>query len=199
MGYTHYWRREPIIQTEDFKGIVDDFKKLVPELRKMGVELAGGHGDGNPTVNNEEVWFNGKRNCGHEKFDLHIAWPSEDAGGIGVKAKEAVKGTWFAGAKIQTRVCGGDCSHETFWFPRVREKANWDKPEIHNGLKLYFSCTKTAFKPYDLAVNCFLIIAKYHLRSRIIVHSDGEKEHWFDGMLLCHKILGYGLEFKLDK
>jgi len=195
MGYTHYWYREKEYSPEEFRTIVDDFKQVIPELEKVGVKLAGGLGKGEARINYEDVWFNGVEDCGHEEFELHIAWPSKNAGGVGLYADEAVKGTWFAGAKIETRVCGGDCSHETFHFPRVFAVPDWQKPE--NGL--WFSCCKSAYKPYDLAVNCFLIIAKHHLNKRLKVSSDGENEHWFDGMLLCHKILGYGLEFKLDR
>jgi len=202
MGYTHYWYREKEYSSEEFKSIVDDFKKVVPELEKVGVKLAGGLGKDDPRITDEDVWFNGLENCGHEEFNLHIAWPSKNAGGVGKKPKEAVNGTWFAGAQIETRVCGGDCSHETFHFPRILELSDWQKKQGIEDLGedgLLFAFCKSAYKPYDLAVNCFLIIAKYRLSKRIMVHSDGENEHWFDGMLLCHKILGYGLEFKLDR
>lgn len=200
MGYTHYWYREKEYSPEEFRRIIDDFREMLPVLQESGVKLAGGLGKGEARINYEDVWFNGPEDCGHAEFNLHIAWPSKNAGGIGKDPKKAVNGAWFAGAKIETRVCGGDCSHETFRFPKVFKIPDWQKEADHLGKSgLYFSCTKTAYKPYDLAVNCFLIIAKHHLGERIMVSSDGENEHWFDGMLLCHKILGYGLEFKLDK
>ena len=123
-----------------------------------------------------------------------------------------VLGTWFAGLKLKHRSCGGDCSHETFCLPLEIEKGNWQKPigeishydqygkPVYNDTKevgLYFEFCKTAYKPYDLAVIICLIIAKHHLKEEIIVSSDGTLDNWRDGMLICQKILGYGLDFTL--
>ena len=123
-----------------------------------------------------------------------------------------VSGTWFAGLKLKHRSCAGDCSHETFSLPRVIEKEDWQKPigkisyydadgkPVYNDPKeigLYFNCCKTAYKPYDLAVIICLIIAKRHLKEQIQVSSDGTVDNWKDGMLICQKILGYGLDFSL--
>jgi len=122
-----------------------------------------------------------------------------------------VSGTWFAGLKLKHRSCAGDCSHETFSLPVKIEKDDWQKPigeishydqhgkPVYNDKKeigLYFNCCKTAYKPYDLAVIICLIIAKHHLTKEILVSSDGTLENWKDGMLICQKILGYGLDFK---
>ena len=123
-----------------------------------------------------------------------------------------VSGTWFAGLKLKHRTCGGDCSHETFSLPLKIEKDDWQKPigkishydqhgkPIYNNTEeigLYFNCCKTAYKPYDLAVIICLIIAKHHLGKEILVASDGTLDNWRDGMLICQKILGYGLDFTL--
>jgi len=123
-----------------------------------------------------------------------------------------VSGTWFAGLKLRQRTCGGDCSHETFDLPLEIEKDDWQKPveeishydqygkPVYNDKEevgLYFDCCKTAYKVYDLAVIICLIIAKHHLKEEIIVSSDGSLDNWQDGMLICQKILGYGLDFKL--
>lgn len=64
---------------------------------------------------------------------------------------------------------------------------------------LYFDFCKTAFRPYDLAVISFLIIAKHYLKNNIEVSSDGEDCHWFDGKMLCQMILGYGLEYIINE
>lgn len=124
-----------------------------------------------------------------------------------------VSGTWFAGLKLKKRTCGGDCSHETFSLPLEVEKEDWQKPigrisyydsrgrPVYNDPKevgLYFQCCKTAFKPYDLAVIICLIIAKHHLNNQILISSDGRIENWKDGMVICQKIVGYGLEFALQ-
>ena len=44
-----------------------------------------------------------------------------------------------------------------------------------------------------------LIVAKHHLSKDVIVRSDGSLDIWQDGMLICQKILGYGLEFTLQE
>jgi hypothetical protein len=123
-----------------------------------------------------------------------------------------VSGTWFAGLKLKHRSCGGNCSHETFSLPLEIEKNDWQKPigkishYDQNGKPVYnddeevghyFEFCKTAYKPYDLAVIICLIIAKHHLKEEIIVTSDGSLDNWKDGILVCQKILGYGLDFTL--
>jgi len=196
MGFSHYWYREKEIEISVMKQIVDDFKKVVVIMSKY-VDLAGGDGQGEPVITYNEICFNGREKCGHPNVDLGITWPSEDAGGIANPFKEDVKkGTWFAGAQLQKRTCGGDCSHETMMFERIMTLQDWDEPK-DNGL--YFNFCKTAFKPYDLAVISLLIIAKHYLKDKIKVRSDGEDEQWFDGKMLCQEELGYGLDFKLDK
>lgn len=173
-----------------------DFKKLLPVFEKLGLKLAGGDGEGEPIINSEEVQFNGSRHCGHpENPEVVIPWPTPDAWGIG--NQEAIKGTWFAGVMLNARVCNGDCSYEGFYFPRaLREKTF---PREYNGEIYYSDFCKTAYRPYDLAVITFLIIAKHHLRNNIIVHSDGTLENWRDGMALVHETLGYGDTFTLDE
>ena len=123
-----------------------------------------------------------------------------------------VSGTWFAGLKLKHRSCGGDCSHETFGLPLEIEKEDWQKPigrishydqygkPVYNNAKevgRYFEFCKTAYKPYDLAVIICLIIAKHYLAEDILVASDGTLDNWRDGMLICQKILCYGLDFTL--
>ncbi len=124
-----------------------------------------------------------------------------------------VSGTWFAGLKLLKRSCGGDCSHETFDLPLEIERSDWQKPigeisyydqygkPVYNDKEevgLYFEFCKTAYKPYDLAVIICLIIAAHHLTNEIKISSDGTLDQWKDGMLMCQKILGYGLDFTLE-
>ena len=116
-------------------------------------------------------------------------------GGQMLRANDSdVAGTWFAGCHLKTRTCGGDCSHESFVLPQKFKAEKWQKPE--NGL--FFSFCKTAYKPYDLAVNCALIIAQHHLGDEIAVSSDGDIAQWSDAMQLCQNVVGYGNEFKLS-
>ena len=118
MGYTHYWKRKKEITIETMRLIVKDFQKAIPELSKY-IDLAGGNGSGDSVISVEEVSFNGRRKCGHEKHELGITWPSKIAGGVAIPYQEnAENGSWFAGTELDKRMCGGDCSHETLCFPR---------------------------------------------------------------------------------
>lgn len=236
MGYTHYWKRVEAFDKECYEKVVKDFQKVMKYLSPF-VPLAGGLGEGKVVINNQRIWFNGLRNCGHADRNLGITWPEKDAAGIafvverfheiptetlitvlcGRQEELAVRdsdvsGTWFAGLKIKHRSCGGDCSHETFSLPLELEKEDWQKPigkisyydqngnPVYNKadeVGLYFEFCKTAYKPYDLAVIICLIIAGHHLMEQIIISSDGTLDNWKDGMLICQKILGYGLDFSL--
>lgn len=123
-----------------------------------------------------------------------------------------VKKAWFAGAQLEARTCGGDCSHESFYLEIKKNKESEpigevayikaDGSPVKNNPKSvgkHFNFTKTAYKPYDLAVNVALIIAKHHLGDQIIVSSDGKQQHWVEGMFICQKILGYGKDFKINE
>ncbi len=195
MGYTHYWKRKQEIDLAIMTAIVADFRKVLPEIQKH-VDLADGMGEGEPIIKNDCVCFNGKHNCGHPvNHEIVIPWPSDEAGGVANPfVEKTVSDTWYAGAVIDKRCCGGSCDYETFDFPRVLELEKWQKPEQGK----YFQCCKTAFRPYDLAVIVFLIIAKQYLKDQLVVNSDGRQQHWFDGQMMCHTVLGYGLGFKLS-
>jgi len=76
------------------------------------------------------------------------------------------------------------------------EVEDWKTPKESG---LYREYCKTAFRPYDLAVNAFLVIAKHYLGENLKVGSDGKVEHWIDAVQICQNAFGYGLEdFKLD-
>ena len=171
---------------------------MIPVLSKLNVPLAGGDGEGEPVVNMNEIRFNGPHNCGHPKnSEITIPWPSKTAGGVAKYGENERAGNWFAGAVIDKRCCDGDCSYETFFFPRVHPD---EFKQYHEKRKdLIFDFCKTAYRPYDLAVNVFLVIAKHRLRDNIIISSDGEMIHWQEAMMYCQINLGYGLEFKLPK
>lgn len=198
MGYTHYWYRQRDIPEEKFSRILDDFDKLQTVLGAMGVKLAGGNGEGFPELTHEIICFNGLAKCGHEREDFGIAWPSTTARFVKNGGGQVLEGSWFAGATLNRRACGGDCSHETFYFPRSIPKRDFEQFDSKRK-DLMFDCTKTAFKPYDLAVNACLIIAKHYLGENILVSSDGELCQWVDAVFLCQKFLGYGEDFKLDR
>lgn len=195
MGYTHYWYREAKINPTTFNSIVADFNKIVLALADMGIQLADGCGENVPVLTKDEVYFNGYAKCGHKvDSSISIPWPSKVA--QGVMAGQGASGTWFAGTTLDTRVCNGDCSYETFAFPCEFEKDKFlQESSEHKGL--FFECCKTAYRPYDVAVTAFLIIAKNYLKEKISVSSDGEDKDWQDGKVLCYAHLGYGMEFEL--
>ncbi len=191
MGYTHYWSRVKEIPQPIFDRIVADFRKTLPAIQAAEVALAGPDGSGEPVITTDEVAFNGVEHCGHPRVDLGVAWPTEEAKGVwhGNPQVETIAEWSDFGALLATRRCDGDCSHETFYFPRI---AN-DSEE-----SLAWDFCKTAFKPYDLAVCVFLVIAKHYLDENMSVESDGTRENWADAIEICQTVLGYGQEFTLE-
>jgi hypothetical protein len=182
----------------------------VPIFARSDTPLADGNGLGEPTVDYSLVRFNGSMHCGHPKnHNIVIPWPAKTARGNG-PSDRAIAGKWFAGVELQTRTCNGDCSYESFVFPRVMEgqepvgevayyKMNgqpvYNKPNL---VGKYFDFCKTAFRPYDWAVTAFLVIAKHYLGGKVIIHSDGELAQWQDAMWLCQIELKFGADFELD-
>lgn len=184
---------------------------MLPKITEH-VSLAGSDGEGKPIITYDKVSFNGSKHCGHPvDEDVTIPWPSDDAGGIAEAFEEAKAGRWNFGTMLQKRTCGGDCSYESFVFPRILDDDGFarqigeigyydqeGKPVYNekNRVGKYFDFCKTAFRPYDWAVITFLIIAKHYIKNRIVVASDGTDNQWFDGKLLCQSELGYGLEYE---
>jgi len=197
MGYTHYWyRRTKRVDKRVFGAIIDDFKKLMPELDRAGVPLAGGDGTSEPEFTANLVSFNGVHDCGHPaNHEMAIPWPTADAGGVVNPWREDAKsGVWHSGAEVRKRCCNGHCDYESFSFERCLDK---DAFRATGGG--WFNCCKTAFRPYDLAVICFLILAKRHLEEDVKVKSDGTDDQWFDGKLFCQMHLGFGMEYAFGR
>jgi len=123
----------------------------------------------------------------------HVA-TAANTGARNATGDSDVGGTWFAGCKLNARTCDGDCSHESFQFPRVwTDLPGWKREDAKDGL--YFEFTKTAYKPYDLLVCAALVIADHHLKAAIRVSSDGTLNQWADARALCQAVLGYGQDF----
>jgi hypothetical protein len=212
MGYTHYWSREREIKPDTYKKIVSDFKTVMPGFKWLGIPLAGPLGKGKPIITENDVRFNGLEACGHGHRDLGITWPAATVkNGAAPSTELAVVGSWFAGAELNQRTCDGDCSHETFSFPRSLPSSERPLGRISyyeaNGTPVYrdskeigrfFQFCKTAYKPYDLAVTVFLVIAKHYLGERLLVSSDGEIQHWTEAVGICNRAFGYGDDFKLE-
>lgn len=192
MGYTHYFQRDTELSPSDFKNVAEDFRKIIVVLNKAGLKLAGCSGSGDPDINANHIMLNGVSACGHkEDPDIGIAWPAR--GAVGSSPDLEKSGSWFAGALLEKRTCGGDCSHEGFILSRTFEPYT-NQTKSHG---MWFDFCKTAFKPYDLAVTACLVIAKHHFKNDIVVSSDGEMENWVEAMTLCEMELGYGMDFTL--
>jgi hypothetical protein len=195
MGYCHYWDIEQEIDQESFSFIIADVQRIVLALDDMGVRLAGPLGRGLPEIDADHIAFNGLWECGHIKNEeIAISFPAADAAGIG-SSIDAVAGSYFGmGTLLSHRTCNGNCSYETFKVVRTCIHKN----KVRDGR--YFDSCKTAFRPYDLAVQCVLLIAKHHLKDRIHVRSGGSDYHWNDARLLCYNHLNYPLnQYKVDR
>jgi hypothetical protein len=212
MGYTHYWRRRAVLPEGPFVAFVADVMRLRDEVERAGILIAGPLGDGEPILNEVEVSFNGKEACGHPQRNLGITWPAEDAQGVALNGPLAElagsAGTWLAGAALSSRTCGGDCAHETFVLEREFDvvfvtDADGAKTVYREAgtreTHMWFSCCKTAYKPYDLFVTAVLIAAKHHFGDLLTVSSDGEESNWEDGRRLCAEVLEYGHDFRLPE
>lgn len=80
----------------------------------------------------------------------------------------------------------GDEAHETFSWPSVENRAEWDTSDD----EWVFSCTKTAYKPYDAVVCAILIRAKRIYGDGLRVLSDGTWEYWAEGRALYEAVFG---------
>jgi hypothetical protein len=190
VGYTHYWHRPLTIPADIFQAIRLDFERVILPLADSEAHLAGGLGEGLPVVTDDHICFNGLRLCGHPKNDaIVIPYPSNDACGVGPSTTAIHDDSDGLTTKIKHRCCNGSCSYETFSFPRCLQA---DSREQLDANKLYIEYTKTAFRPYDIAVTAALLIAKKYLRNRFVVHSDGTNLQWSDAKCVCQKTLGYG-------
>jgi hypothetical protein len=195
MGYCHYWEIEREIDQESFSRIVADIQRIVLALDDMGVRLAGPLGEDLPEIDADHVAFNGLWHCGHVKNEeIVIPFPAVGAAGIG-SSINAVEGPYCGmGTLLKHRTCDGNCSYETFKVARVCNEIE----KVSNGR--YTDSCKTGFRPYDLAVQCVLLIAKHHLKDRIKVWSGGSDYHWNDARLLCYIRLGYSLnQYRVDR
>ncbi len=177
MGYTHYWNRPQIIEPATFNRIANDLRKLLPALEAAGAPLANPHGREDAEIGPEFIGFNGVALCGHQQnTNVRLPWPKDDAHGIG--------NNHGLGAVLPYRTCNGDCSYESVWFERSYTE--------HDGDGTVGGFCKTNFRPYDLAVMAFLVIAKHHLSQSFTVQTDGTAHRWAEAFALCQAELGYG-------
>jgi hypothetical protein len=180
MGYTHYWRRPAIIPEPAIRSIVADFESLILPLDDAGIRLGDGQGSDIPVITLDGVYFNGLSSCGHLQG-----------------SEISIRRHWAGANKLKSNstayFCDGDCSHETFAFPRTLTPPAWQEPR--NGL-CQDSC-KTAFRTFDVAVTAFLLMATHH-HPLIEVSTDGEDEKWEDARNFCQSALGFGSEYRIN-
>jgi hypothetical protein len=132
---------------------------MVLALDDLGVRLAGPSGEGLPEISSHSLVLNGLANCGHLKNeDICISFPACYASGIG-SSINSVTDPWFIGARIKYRTCNGDCSYESLNFERIAESV---APQAERGA-VALTLVKAGFRPYDLAIQCLLLISKHHL------------------------------------
>ena len=221
MGYGHCYYAVPEFDANVFRRVVSDFQKLARPLERLCVRLAGECGKGRPTITDNQIVFNGIYACGHPDDNY---WASleghepeateEDRMMARPVTSEGIEEP--DSAMIEERKCLGMCSSDPFVLHRkVRKRRHMNEynpeplgewmeidgrrariePELVG--KYFVSCA-TRYKPYDIAVNACLIIAKKHLGDDIIVYTDGDAACWSDGMQLCQHFLKYGMGFLID-
>ncbi|NDD28018.1 MAG: hypothetical protein EB084_07105 [Proteobacteria bacterium] len=194
MGYSHYWYRRRTIASSRYQAIVEDLSRLLPELKRQDVPLAGAFGTGRPRIDRQEIVFNGRTRCRHPQSVAPSAFSRMMALASLLSMPEsereaATRAMWEE--EHARRRCPGTCAYETFWFPRTASDVMADDAGR------YWDRTKTALRPYDIAVTASLIIARRHLGDDIRIASDGGQAQWFDARLLCQSVLGYGLTLPL--
>lgn len=194
MGYSHYFRRAPVLDREAFTEAVSDIHQILEAVASKGIKLAGPTGLGDPELSDVTIAFNGSKTCGHRYIDLGKPWPSKTAEGV-EETNTPIVGPWFSGAMIETRVCGGCCAQDPFVVDRKFIVRPWDQLENER----YFCYCETGFKPYDLAVTASLIRLKERLGNEIIISSDGLERGFEDAKRLCRELFGWHTRFELEK
>ena len=199
MGYTHYWYRPARLDAKKFKQAAQDCKRVCEALN---IPLGNGSGKGEPEFSNQAVWFNGAVNSKalmSVQAVPGLLWPAHQADGLAeVGNPEPEQGAWWGGPEVNARCLdeNGDGSYETFNVDRVFEKMYPQQTARPEG---WVAFCKTNFRPYDLDVQCCLIVFKEHFGEPFVVHSDGNDEQWNEARSVCQHVLGYGLLFELSK
>jgi len=191
MSYSHYWYPYEPIEARYFKRIKKDFRKLLFLEKNIFLPiLYGADGIGDPVITDTRIAFNGDRHCSHQsRHSILFCIPGLEDKAI----NQSLKGT--GAAESRSRGCsGGKCSCDAMALFSDQDKGY---AELSNGAEsLFTGSVKTNLKPYDIAVQCLLIVAWYRVPG-FIAESDGQQEQWFRAMLLCQMNLGYGLAFRL--
>ncbi len=189
MGYTHYLQRPPEI--ENFGAIALATKVCCEAVRKLGIDIVGGHGepDSEPEFDYDRIWFNGssKQKPGQwtAEGSFGIVWPSNKSKPIPA-SDTVVSGQWFGGAELEKRIApNGDGSYETLNISRVYKVNEWSEKDENGN---YFDFCKTAYRPYDILVMCAYLVTKYY-DNRCVIGSDGQANEWKIAVAITAKAL----------
>ena len=189
MGYTHYYYVNSYYDQDKWDALIKDVKKLLElpipkallignsedhdyswyEIKNLG-ELINGKKvtDGNQghyNINEAEISFNGVGELAHEQFQLWQKMPPDVFERQEEFAKKLTIPPELQPADESTG--GANMAHQ------------------------FFECTKTARKPYDIVVQCCLILAKKHFDTAIAISSDGGKDEWETAIDIIEKNFGY--------
>lgn len=178
MGYTHYYYVKKQFNKTDFAKVVKDFKKILPEILKTPIQ--------DEYATKSHVQFN---KDGSIKETIGCI---ELANGHGEKGTNPIindNEIIFNGV--------GELAHETFSLECKKELGEFEQKDKSGK---YFEFTKTARKPYDLAVCTALIIAKQYLKNNIKISSDGSiDDEWVYPKQFVQDHLGYGNDFDFEE
>jgi hypothetical protein len=195
MGYTHYYYVSSYYKQEVWDALLKDVKKLlvlpIPkvcavsntppyEYEYMDIDNLGelinteeviDGNQGYYNIDETEISFNGIGELAHEQFKLYQRMPPD----VFERQEEFAK-RWSVPPGIEVQ-----------------------KEQNSKMLHPYFECTKTARKPYDIVVQCCLILAKKHLGDGIAVSSDGGEDEWTEAIRIIEKNFGYKVKTRWSR
>lgn len=194
MGYTHMWRRAPVLNREAFMKAVEDVRLILERAEEMGLRLSGPLGYGQPEITDSTIAFNGTKECGHRFYDYGDPWPTDAAQGV-FEDSPVSETPYWSGEHLNTRSChGGSCAQGPFVVERNFLARHWSRLEKGG----YFCKCETQFKPYDLIVTAVLIRLKERLKDEIFIQSDGREKAFEDAKRLCRELFGWTKYFELE-
>jgi hypothetical protein len=195
MAYTHFFRRDAILDPASFSLAVQDISLLRSNLAPLGVILSGPTGDGKPEINDFTIAFNGPRNCGHPYMDLGKPYPSPQASGVMTMENPIADGPpYISGPYLNTRACGGNCAADPLVVDQKYMQRVWERPDDQGR---FLVIVQTYFKPYDLMVTASLVRLKERLGEQIQITSDGNEKGFEDAKRICRELFGFPARFEL--
>ena len=95
----------------------------------------------------------------------------------------------FTYTEIALNGKGDDDSCETFHVPQHIESSQYQEP---NEQGRYIDFCKTNYRPYDIVVQCCLLVFQHHFPDdEFVISSDGGESEWKDAHDMCESTLGY--------